>query len=127
MASQINLQPQILDLSLYAGDGVSFRLICTDKAGNPVDVTGVVEAQIRLNRTEDVAPIVSFSAEMIDAYQGIVVLSLTGDQTRALLNQPGVSQGKFIGVWDVQWQASGGEPRTLCQGKVECDADVTRE
>jgi hypothetical protein len=128
MAGVIDLQPQILDLILYAGDGVSFRLICTDKAEAPVDVTGSVEAQIRINRDKDESPIVEFSAELVDAYQGIVVLSLTGDQTQALVDHPSVnSSGKFVGVWDVEWEPEGLEPRTLCQGKVECVADVTRE
>ena len=128
MAGQINLQPQVLDLILYAGDGVSFRLKCTDKAGAPVEVTGSVEAQIRLNRSKAESSIVEFSAEMQDAYNGIIVLSLTGDQTQALVDHPSVnSSGKFTGVWDVQWEPSGLEPRTLCQGAVECVADVTRE
>lgn len=128
MAGQINLQPQILDLSLYAGDGVSFRLICTDKAGAPVDVTGAVDAQIRLNRSKEESSIVEFAAELVDAYQGIIVLSLTGAQTQALVDHPSVnSSGKFVGVWDVEWEPTGLEPRTLCQGDVECVADVTRE
>lgn len=128
MAGKINLQPQILDLILYAGDGVSFRLICTDKAGDPVDVTGSVNAHIRLNRGKTEPVIVEFSAEMVDAYQGIVALSLTGDQTQQLIDHSSVnSSGKFVGVWDVEWEPAGLEPRTLCQGKVECVADVTRE
>jgi hypothetical protein len=48
MAGQINLQPQTLDLALYAGDGVEFRLVCTNTAGAPIDVTGTIKAQIRL-------------------------------------------------------------------------------
>ena len=128
MAGVIDLQPQVLDLVLYAGDGVSFRLICTDKAGAPVDVTGSVAAQVRLNRSKAEESIIEFAAEMQDAYTGIIVLSLTGDQTQALMDHPSVnSSGKFTGVWDVQWEPEGLEPRTLCQGAVECVADVTRE
>ena len=125
MAGQIDLQPQILDLILYAGDGVSFRLICTDKAGAPVDVTGSVEAHIRLNRNKDEQPIVEFASSLVDAYQGIVVLSLTGAQTQALVDHSSASEDTFTGVWDVEWEPEGSEPRTLCQGKVECNADVT--
>jgi hypothetical protein len=127
MAGVIDLQPQVLDLILYAGDGVSFRLICTDKAGAPVDITGSVEAQIRLNRSKDEVPIVEFTANLVDAYQGIVILSLAGDQTQTLADHPSASAGKFKGVWDVEWEPAGLEPRTLCQGDVECVADVTRE
>lgn len=128
MAGVIDLQPQILDLILYAGDGVSFRLICTDKAGAPVDVTGSVDAHIRIDRSDGSQPIVEFAADLVDAYNGIVALSLTGEQTQALVDDPSAnSSGKFTGVWDVQWEPAGLEPRTLCQGKVECVADVTRE
>jgi hypothetical protein len=126
MANQINVQPQILDLSLYAGDGVEFRLICTDSAGAPIDITGTVKAQIRLDRLSTDPPIVEFSVNSVDAYQGIVVLSLTGVQTTELVQDDSSKAGKFSGVWDIQWTPSGKQPRTLCQGKVECVTDVTR-
>lgn len=124
--AKINVQPSVLDLFLYAGDGVDFRLICTDSEDNPVDIHGVVEAQIRLNRAVDSESLVAFTADMVDPGHGIVKLILTGDQTQALVDDPSASNGKFTGVWDVQWTATGAEPRTLCQGKVECVADVTR-
>lgn len=125
LAKEINVQPQVLNLALYAGDGFSFRLICTDKEGAPVDITGTVTAQIREKPTT-LESIVDFTAGMLDAYQGIVVLSLTGDQTRDLSESPSSKLGKFSGSWDVQWTPAGSEPRTLCQGKVECVSDVTR-
>jgi hypothetical protein len=126
MAGVINLQPEVLDLMLYAGDGVEFRLKCTDAAGAPIDVTGAVNAQVRLQRLDPDPAIADFSADLVDAYQGIVVLNLTGDQTQELSEHDSATNGKFIGVWDVQWAPAGKEPRTLCQGKVECVADVTR-
>lgn len=125
MAS-IDLKPQVLDLSLYAGDGVEFRLICTDGADDPLNVNGDVTAQIRVNRDETSNPIAEFDANLIEGDQGIVVLSLTGDDTQALMDDPSVSKDKFSGVWDVQWTPTDSEPRTLVQGKVECVADVTR-
>ncbi len=127
MASPIiDLQPEVLDLQLYAGDGVEFRLICTDKAGAPVDLNGTVKAQIRLTRLAADPPLATFNTNVTDAYLGIVVLSLTGAQTAALANDSSASAGKFNGVWDIQWTPSGKQPRTLCQGKVECVTDVTR-
>ncbi len=127
MANQvINVQPQILDLALYAGDGVTIRLLCMDINGAPLDVTGAVNAQIRLNRLDASDPIVEFTSGMVDAYTGIVVLTLTGDQTKDLSMDASSKNGKFVGVWDVQWTPSTTQPRTLCQGKVECVADVTR-
>ncbi len=125
MAS-IDLKPQVLDLSLYAGDGVEFRLICTDGAGDPLNVTGDVTAQIRANRDTTSDTIAEFAANLVEADQGIVVLSLTGEDTQDLVEDPSTNKGKFQGVWDVQWTPSGQEPRTLVQGKVECVADVTR-
>ena len=118
----INTRPSVLDLLLYAGDGVEFRLICTDSNNAPVDINGVVRAQVRLDRLNTDPPIVSFSVNSVDAYQGIIVLSLTGEQTQQLVG----STGKFSGVWDIEWEAANAEPRTLCQGKVECVADVSR-
>jgi len=112
---------------LYAGDGASLRLVCTNNTGTPIDITGEVKAQIRVNRRDDTTPIAEFAVNMTDAYQGIVILSLTGDQTEALMDQPSVSNDKFTGVWDIEWDPAGLEPRTICQGKVECVADVTRE
>jgi hypothetical protein len=122
----INIQPSVLDLALYAGDGVEFRLICTDSGNDPVDVTGAVKAQIKTSRLNGATPIAEFTVGLVDAYQGIIVLSLTGDQTQDLVEDPSSSQGKFTGVWDVEWEPANAEPRTLCQGKVECVADVTR-
>jgi hypothetical protein len=126
MASKINLQPQALDLALYAGDGVEFRLICTNGDGSPIDVTGAVHAEVRLSRLQPDPPIVEFTASMVDAYQGIVVLSLTGAQTQTLSAHESSKDGVFLGVWDVQWAPADKQPRTLCQGTVECVADVTR-
>jgi hypothetical protein len=118
----INVQPSVLDLALYAGDGVEFRLICTDTGNAPVDITGAVRAQIRTDRLSQDPPVAEFTVGMIDAYQGIIVLSLSGDQTQSLVG----SSGKFLGVWDVSWEPANAQPRTLCQGKVECVIDVTR-
>jgi hypothetical protein len=55
-----------------------------------------------------------------------VTISLTGDQTRDLSDDPSSVAGKFTGYWDIQWTPAEAQPRTLCQGKVECVSDVTR-
>jgi len=124
MASQINVQPQVLDLSLYSGDGFKVRLTCKTPDNAPIDITGAVTAQIRLDREHpDDPPVTSFAVDLVDAYLGVIKLSLTGDQTQELTDNP---QNKFVGVWDVEWDPATDEPRTLCQGKVECFADVTR-
>lgn len=122
----LTIQPPVLDLSIYAGDGISFQLICKDETGAPIDLIGTIEAQIRVNRNVDSSPIVEFSAHIADSTTGIVALSLTGQQTQELVTDPSSKDGKFIGVWDVEWTPTNLEARTLCQGKVECMADVTR-
>jgi len=126
MVGVIDLQPKVVNLILYAGDGATIRLLCTDKVGAPVDITGNVEAQIRVNRDEGTPPVVQFTVDLTDAYIGVAVLSLTGDQTQTLVEDPSSVKNKFTGVWDIEWTPSGMEPRTLCQGRVECAADVTR-
>jgi len=126
MDSVIDLQPEVLDLKLYAGDGVELPITCTDGAGAPIDVSGSVNAQVRLDRLTPDPPIASFTINGVDAYRGKVIISLTGDQTAQLITDPSSKGGKFVGVWDLQWTPADSEPRTLCQGKVECTADVTR-
>jgi len=79
-----------------------------------------------LDRLEANNPIVEFATNMVDSYQGIVVLSLTEEQTRELVMDPSAKAGKFLGVWDIQWTPANTPSRTLCQGTVECVSDVTR-
>lgn len=117
----ISLSPPRVNLTLYAGDGANLRLVATDLDGEPFDLQGRVWAQIRQNRTDDEA-IVDWEVEDDLAADGIVVLRLTGDDTRRLMD----GKVKFSGAWDCQWVAPDGEPVTLIQGDVLCDLDVTR-
>jgi hypothetical protein len=110
----ISVVPQAVDLALYAGDGVAVRLNVTSN-GAPLALTGVISAQVRATR--DAASAVDFAADMTEADNGVVTLSLTGAKTAPL---------PATGVWDVQWKPPGGEPRTIVQGAVSCVADVTR-
>lgn len=126
MANQIRLLPTVLNLSIYSGDGVKIKFTCKDNDNEPVDVTGDVVAQIRVDRlTPDDPPIVEFTVSMVDSYLGIIHLSLTGVQTQQLTDLAD-KDGTFTGVWDVEWHPADDEPRTLCQGVVECVPDVTR-
>lgn len=119
-ASKIVLVPQHVDLELYAGDGASLRLVVTDPSGAPIPLDGVVTAQIRVARN-DAAIAASWAADLSGAADGIVLISLTGAQTAALVNG-----ADFDGFWDVEWDSTGQEPVTLMQGKVTCELDVTR-
>lgn len=123
MAKQtLSYVPQTLDLVLYAGDGTSFSLTVTDPDKVPINLTGEIIAQIRVERDSVDPPSAEFDVDLTDAALGIAVLELPGSATQALV----VDDVKFVGVWDVQWTPDGGEPMTLCQGKVECMPDVSR-
>jgi hypothetical protein len=118
----IDLSPQILNLVLYAGDGVKIRLTVVDNDDAAIDLTGEIESQIRITRDKTDPANATFSVDLTDQTDGIVVLSLTGDDTQGL-----VTDGKkFKGFWDVQWTPTGEQPRTILQGKVECFEDVSR-
>lgn len=119
MAS-IDLTPASVDLLLYAGDGVSIELVLTQD-DLPFDTTGEVAAQIRTARTDDAIK-ASFTVDNSDPATGVVGLSLTGEQTAALMN----GERKFKGAWDCQIVPTGAEPITLVQGSLICAADVTR-
>jgi hypothetical protein len=116
----ITYDPQILDLMLYAGDGATVRLVVTDSTGAPLNLTGSMKAQIRVDRTTPNPPKLSFTIDLTRAVEGIATLTLTGIQTQGL-----VTTEKFVGVWDLEWTATGKQPVTLCQGKVECALDVS--
>jgi hypothetical protein len=119
MAS-LSFIPESLDLALYAGDGCAVKIVIRDNTSshNPIDVTGTHEAQIRVNRL-DATVVEQFNFDLSDATDGVVILSLTGDQTSNL------GDG-FKGSWDWQWTAAGSEPLTLVQGKITCVIDVSR-
>jgi hypothetical protein len=118
---RIDLTPQELDLVLYAGDGVRFPLVVTDSNDDPVNLTGTIKAQIRQKHSDTVEK-AAFGVDMTDAATGTVILTLLGTATQALVT----GDKKFKGIWDIEWTPSGAQPRTLLQGKVECDPDATR-
>jgi hypothetical protein len=118
---KISLLPDALDLAFYAGDGADIQLTVTDAANTPMDVDGTVIAQIRPNTTSSTVS-ATFDVDLANAALGIIILSLTGDDTSGLI----AGHPSFRGVWDVQWDPSDREPVTLIQGRVECYADVSR-
>jgi hypothetical protein len=121
VAKKIDLRPETLDLELYAGDGANLKLTITDNSGGTISVDGEITAQIRKARL-DANHMVEFAANLNEAESGVVVISLTGEQTATLIE----TESTFEGFWDVQWKSSGKEPITLIQGRARCHADVTR-
>jgi len=120
----IDLTPKLMNLRLYAGDGAQLK-ITFGQQGAMLDMSkGTFEAQIRASRL-DPSPAASWAVDQTDAAQGVVILSLTGEQTAQLMaDDPTVFT--WIGAWDVQWQPTGSEPLTLFTGDCYCEADVTR-
>lgn len=120
MSKALSLTPETQDLVLYAGDGASLRLTVKDKSGQPVDLTGTFAGQVKADRTTDTA-IATWTIDSSSAVDGVIVISLSGDDTGAL-----TTGHDFVGVWDIQWTPTGGEPITLLAGKLTCKPDVTR-
>ena len=120
-ANTINRMPEALDLALYAGDGVSIRLGITDNASNPVVLEGELKAQIRATKTSPTVA-AEFASVPEDGTNNVII-SLTGEQTAALIED---GETSFSGVWDIQWHPTNAEPVTLTAGKVTCESDVTR-
>jgi len=118
---KLSFIPQTLDLSLYAGDGAGIRFTITDSLGAALPLTGEMKAQIRATREAADPALAEFSVDLTDSATGIVLISVTGEQTHALITD----DEKFVGVWDLEWIPTGDEPATLVQGKVECEPDVT--
>lgn len=118
--NRINRVPDSLDLALYAGDGVSIRLGLTDSSGDALTISGEMKAQIR--QTKTAGEVAAEFTTTPDPATSSVVISLTGVQTAGLVE----NEVAFKGVWDIQWVPEDGQPVTLIQGEVTCDADVTR-
>lgn len=118
---QLSFIPQTLDISLYAGDGAGIRFTITDSTGAALPLTGEMKAHIRASREEPDPALAEFAIDLADSATGVVLISLTGEQTHALIN----GDEKFKGVWDLEWISLNNEPATLVQGNVECLPDVT--
>lgn len=119
-SGQITLEPPVVNLALYAGDGASLRLVLDNVMGAAVPLSGSVTAQIRASRA-DASALQNFAVDLSEAVDGVALLSLTGAQTAAL-----AGSADFVGVWDVEYTATGEQPLTLVQGKATVKKDVTR-
>jgi hypothetical protein len=116
----IDMTPVTLDLTLYAGDGFSMRIAFIDKTtGDPWPIDGTWLAQVR-STAASTEVIADFVIDDSDADNGNIVVSLTGDDTRACL------AGAPTCFWDLQQTPPGGQPRTWYAGKVKVSQDVTR-
>jgi hypothetical protein len=110
-----------LDLTIKRGDLYPHQLEFVTRAADgtitPIDVSDrVYTAQIRERQASATA--VAFTIDTSQADNGIILLTLTGDQTRAL---------PAIAVWDLQEVIPPEtDPVTLLAGSVTVKGDVTR-
>lgn len=118
---EISRVPPTVDVTLYAGDGVAIRYTIRDTGGNPYPLNGLVTSQIKAKRS-DLTPLLTWEVDDSNQASGVVVLSLSGEQTASLIT----GTKPFHGVWDMQFVAGEASPITLLQGKVVCKPDVTR-
>jgi hypothetical protein len=124
---EISLVPEEVNLRLYAGDGAKIILNFA-QAGQPLPMDGgELTAQLRTNRV-DTEPVAIWAVDDSNAASGQIIISLTGEQTTALMEVHAHLNLWFgwQGSWDVQWQPTDSEPITLFQGNCYCDSDVTR-
>jgi hypothetical protein len=106
---------------MYAGDDFALQFTLLDKpraaGGVPQDHSGwTFTAQWR-NRATDAAD-VAFAVDQTGAAGGVVILSLTPAQTRAIATS---------GVFDLQGVAGDGTVKTFLTGVTIWREDVTRD
>ena len=130
----IDVRPQVVDISAYACDTLSFTVNVSDGFADGKEWHG----EIRAVRGQAVA-----DAEFtITPQTGGAVVSLSAAQTRALAEAGVVVQSappsrygatpqaaavvRYTGEWDVQISQGGADPvTTLAQGSITIDMDVT--
>jgi hypothetical protein len=107
--------PANLDLDIYQGDPFELRLQWEDADGDPINQTGFTfAAQVRRYESSN-AIAASFDVDMTNASTGIVLLTLSAEDTA------GLQAGPYR--WDAQ---KDGAPYTFLAGEVTVTAQVTR-
>jgi hypothetical protein len=113
--STLTLLPTKLDLTIYAGDGFAMQINFRNQDDTPAAMTGTWLAQIR-HKTDDTV-LTAFSVDITSQATGLIILRLTGEQTRTLPDEC---------VWDVQNIPTDGQPRTWYRGIIKPSHDVSR-
>ena len=108
----IDLRPAKEDILAYAGDTLPIRVTVADPDGLLVGATWA--AQVRKKRADTEAA-ATFVVEVES--DTVVTLTLSSEDTQALAG--------FKGEWDCQVSYNGTK-RTVAQGAITIDYDVTR-
>jgi len=114
---ELNADPVVVNIRWRAGDGLT---ITVDYDADMSAYT--FTAQLRTEVTDTVAA-ETLTIDDTDAATGVIVATLTGAESTALLESGARS---WRGVWDMQATLTGEEPRTHFAGSAVCTLDVTR-
>lgn len=102
---------------IYGGDGWS-RTLTISQSGTPVDLTdGWSGWKAQWRPTAGAQTVLDIDVDVTDAATGVLVLSLTGDQTGSMGGD---------GVWDLEATPTGGEPVTWVRQQTTWLQGVTR-
>jgi hypothetical protein len=106
-----------LSLVIRIGDSKQINMTFRNAAGSYINITGrTYVAQIR-RTADDPNVMAQFTCQIANGAQGLLVLSLTAEQTAAL--RAGSAK------WDLQ-ESYGSVTNTIFKGTVAIEQDVTR-
>jgi hypothetical protein len=106
--------PATRDLDIYQGDRYEHILTFVDSEGNPLNMSGPWRAQIRPTPNNSQL-LTEFDIDTTDADTGILVITLTSDQTE---NLPSTC------AWDLEQTDL---ERTYLKGVIRVYGEVTRD
>lgn len=110
MSTLIDLTPARVDVTVTEGDTLTFQLAVKDSDGQPVTLTGTVQAQAR--RTFKDVTSVPFT---VTKSGNVATLTLTAAQTRTMLG---------TWVWDCDYITS--STTTIAAGEIRVLPEVRR-
>ena len=117
------MKPGIYHFSIKQGDTFTLKMQYATKATPtstpvPVNLTGsTVSALLRRSQDTSADLLATFTCVITNAAQGLYELRLTATQTAAL--------NFSVGYYDIQVTASDTTKRTLLQGRVTLNREVT--
>lgn len=113
-----DLRPAVLDLALYAGDGIAFTVHIKDEDGVAVDVSAYTwVATWRPTRSSPDTDKITLSIDSSGAASGDLLVSIPATSSRVMTPS---------GDWDLQGTIGAGDPTTIVTGNVTIQQDVTR-
>ena len=105
-----------------AGDTKYFNLIYKDCDGNPVDLTGST-ARMQLRLSHSGAIIIDKQPTTTLTTGGEIEFKFESSETSALVVSPASRASYFF---DVELTAANSDIKTLVNGKIDVDTDITR-